>query len=124
MVAKPGADKAKIEKEIKEMPVYFADYDTTVHFITAEELVTNHSGMPHGSFVIRTGTTGSGTHQRMEFALELQSNPEFTASVLVACARAVWKLANEGSFGAKTILDIPPVYLSPKSPEALRKALL
>ncbi len=124
VVAKPGADLAKIEKEIKEMPAYFADYDTTVHFITQEELLENHSGMPHGGFVIRTGNTGSLTQQRMEFALELQSNPEFTASVLVACARAVWKLASEGVHGAKTILDIPLAYLSAKSVEELRKSLL
>ena len=124
VVAAPGADTARIEKEIKEMPAYFADYDTTVHFITQEELVANHSGMPHGGFVIRTGQTGSLTHQRMEFALELGSNPEFTGSVLVACARAVWKLAAEGDFGAKTILDVPPAYLSAKTPAELRKTLL
>ena len=124
VVAAPGADTARIEKEIKEMPAYFADYDTTVHFITQEELLANHSGMPHGGFVIRTGTTGSRTRQRMEFALELDSNPEFTASVLVACARAVCRLAKEGNFGAKTVLDIPSAYLSPKSAEELRKTLL
>ena len=124
VVAKPGADTAKIEKEIKEMPAYFADYDTIVHFITQEELLANHSGMPHGGFVIRTGATGDGSLQRVEYALELQSNPAFTGSILVACARAVWKLANKGDFGAKTILDIPPAYLSPKSPEELRKNLL
>ena len=124
VVAKPGADTAKIEKEIKEMPAYFADYDTIVHFISQEELLANHSGMPHGGFVIRTGATGDGSLQRVEYALELQSNPAFTGSILVACARAVWKLANKGDFGAKTILDIPPAYLSPKSPEELRKNLL
>ena len=124
VVAKPGADTAKIEKEIKEMPAYFADYDTIVHFISQEELLANHSGMPHGGFVIRTGATGDGSLQRVEYALELQSNPAFTGSVLVACARAVWKLANKGDFGAKTILDIPPAYLSPKSGEELRKNLL
>jgi len=124
VVAKPGADTARIEREIKEMPGYFADYDTTVHFISQEELAANHSGMPHGGVVIRTGTTGSGTRQRMEYALQLDSNPEFTASVLVACARAVWRLAKEGSFGCKTVLDVPPAYLSPKSPEELRKTLL
>ena len=124
VVAEPGADTARIEQEIKEMPGYFADYDTTVHFITAEELAQNHSGMPHGGFVIRTGVTGDGSRQRVEYALELESNPAFTASVLVACARAVWKLAAAGEFGAKTVLDIPPAYLSPKSPEELRKTLL
>jgi diaminopimelate dehydrogenase len=124
VVAKPGADTARIEKEIKEMPGYFADYDTTVHFVSQEELAANHSGMPHGGYVIRTGTTGSATAQRMEYALQLDSNPEFTGSVLVACARAVWRLAREGNFGCKTILDIPPAYLSSKSPEELRKTLL
>ena len=124
VVEKPGADTARIEREIKEMPGYFADYDTTVHFISQEELAEEHSGMPHGGYVIRTGTTGSGTRQRMEYALRLDSNPEFTAGVLVACARAVWRLANEGSFGCKTLLDIPPAYLSAKSPEELRKTLL
>ena len=124
VVAKPGEDLARIEREIKEMPGYFADYDTTVHFVTAEELAKNHSGMPHGGFVIRTGSTGDGSRQRIEFGLELQSNPAFTGSCLAACARAVWKLANKGDFGAKTILDIPPAYLSPKSPEELRKSLL
>ena len=124
VVAAPGADTARIEREIKEMPGYFADYDTTVHFISQEELTEKHSGMPHGGFVIRTGVTGDGHRQRIEYALQLDSNPEFTASVLVACARAVWRLAKEGSGGAKTILDIPPAYLSPKSGEELRKTLL
>jgi len=124
VVAAPGADTARIEREIKEMPGYFADYDTTVHFISQEELTEKHSGMPHGGFVIRTGVTGDGHRQRIEYALQLDSNPEFTASVLVACARAVWRLAWEGSSGAKTILDIPPAYLSPKSGEELRKTLL
>ena len=124
VVAKPGEDLARIEKEIKEMPAYFADYDTVVHFVTAEELAKDHSGMPHGGFVIRTGATGDGSGQRIEYALELASNPAFTGSVLVACARAVWKLAQEGAYGAKTILDVPPAYLSAKSPEELRKTLL
>jgi len=124
VVAEPGADLHRIEKEIKEMPAYFADYDTVVHFITAEELAAEHSGMPHGGFVIRTGATGNGTRQRMEFSLALGSNPEFTGSVLAACARAVWKLAAKSDFGAKTILDIPPAYLSPKTAEELRKSLL
>ena len=124
VVVEPGEDLARIEKEIKEMPAYFADYHTTVHFVTAEELAKDHSGMPHGGFVIRTGTTGDGSGQRIEYALQLQSNPAFTGSVLVACARAVWKLAQEGAYGAKTILDIPPAYLSAKDPEELRKSLL
>ena len=124
VVAKPGADPTRIEKEIKEMPAYFADYDTVVHFITQQELAKDHSGMPHGGFVIRTGATGDGSRQRIEYALQLQSNPAFTGSVLVACARAVWRLASEGKFGAKTILDIPPAYLSAKSSEELRKTLL
>ena len=124
VVAEAGADKAEIERKIKGMPGYFAEYDTTVHFISQEELAANPSGMPHGGYVIRTGTTGNGTRQRMEYALRLDSNPEFTGSVLVACARAVWRLAQEGNFGCKTILDVPPAYLSPKSPAELRKTLL
>ena len=124
VVAKPGADTARIERQIKEMPAYFADYDTVVHFISQEELLAEHSGMPHGGFVIRTGSTGDGSLQRIEYALELQSNPAFTGSCLVACARAVWRLAEKGDFGAKTVLDIPPAYLSAKSAEELRKSLL
>ena len=124
VVAKPGEELARIEKEIKEMPAYFADYDTIVHFITQEELLKNHSGMPHGGFVIRTGSTADGSLQRVEYALELQSNPAFTGSCLVACARAAYRLAGAGAFGAKTILDTPPAYLSAHSPEELRKNLL
>ena len=126
VVAEEGADLARIEKEICEMPNYFADYDTTVHFITMEELKRDHSGIPHGGFVIRTGTTGQENEhrQQIEYALRLDSNPEFTACVLVACARAVWRLAQNSSFGAKTIFDIPPAYFSPKSAEELRKTLL
>ena len=124
VVAKPGADTARIERQIKEMPAYFADYDTVVHFISQEELLAEHSGMPHGGFVIRTGSTGDGSLQRIEYALELQSNPAFTGSCLVACARAVWRLAEKGDFGAKTVLDIPPAYLSAKSAEELRNSLL
>lgn len=124
VVPEEGADRAQIEKTIKEMPNYFADYDTTVHFITEEELKANHSGMPHGGFVIRTGKTGEGTKQRIEFSLTLGSNPEFTASVLVAYARAVYRMAKEGKTGALTVFDIPLAYLSPKSGEELRKELL
>jgi len=108
------------------MPAYFADYDTTVHFISQEELDRDHKGIPHGGFVLRSGVTGESgeTKQMIEYSLKLGSNPEFTASVLVACARAVCRLASEGQVGAKTIFDIPPAYLSPKSGEELRKALL
>lgn len=124
VVAQEGADKARIENEIKTMPAYFADYDTTVHFITQEELLRDHSGIPHGGFVIHTGETGQTHKQKMEFSLALDSNPEFTASVLVACARAVMRLAEKTDYGAKTILDIPPAYLSPKPAEQLRKEML
>ena len=126
VVAKEGADLARIENEIKTMPNYFADYDTTVHFISAEELARDHAGIPHGGFVIRSGKTGfelQNTHV-MEFSLKLDSNPEYTSSVLVACARAVARLNAEGFKGAKSILDIPPSYLSPKSCAELRKELL
>lgn len=124
VVAQEGADKARIENEIKTMPAYFADYDTTVHFITQEELLRDHSGIPHGGFVIHTGETGAENKQKMEFSLALDSNPEFTASVLVACARAVMRLAEKTDYGAKTILDIPPAWLSAKSAEQLRKEML
>lgn len=124
VVAEPDADRAKIEHEIKTMPNYFSDYDTTVHFITEEELKAEHSGMPHGGFVIRTGQTGKGTKQRVEFGLTLGSNPEFTASVLVAYTRAVARLAKEGQTGCRTVFDIPFGYLSPKSAEELRAELL
>jgi diaminopimelate dehydrogenase len=124
VVAQEGADKARIENEIKTMPAYFADYDTTVHFISQEELLRDHSGIPHGGFVIHTGETGQTHKQKMEFSLALDSNPEFTASVLVACARAVMRLAEKKDFGAKTILDIPPAYLSAKPAEQLRKEML
>jgi diaminopimelate dehydrogenase len=124
VVPEEGADLDYISTAIKNMPNYFADYNTTVNFITEEELKTNHSGMPHGGFVIRTGTTGNDTKQRMELNLTLGSNPEFTSSVLVAYARAVYRLASEGQTGARTVLDIPFSYLSPKSGEVLRKELL
>lgn len=124
VVAKEGADKAKIEQDIKTMPNYFADYNTTVHFISQEELDKNHSAMPHGGFVIRTGETGDGTKQRMEFSLELGSNPAFTSSVLVCCARAVARMAKKENVGAVTIFDVPFAYLSPKSGEELRRELL
>lgn len=124
IVSEEGADLKQIESDIKNMPNYFADYDTTVNFISEEELKANHSGMPHGGFVIRTGTTGVSTKQKIEFNLTLGSNPEFTASVLVAYARAVYKLSMEGQTGARTVFDIPFAYLSPKSAEELRKELL
>ena len=124
VVAEEGADKTKIEEEIKNMPNYFSDYDTTVHFITEEELKREHSGMPHGGFVIRTGETGEGTKQRIEFSLDLGSYPEFTSSVLVAYARAIAKMAKEGKKGALTVFDVPFGYLSSKTPAELRKELL
>ncbi len=126
VVAEEGADKAKIEEAIKTMPNYFADYDTTVHFITEEELRLNHSGIPHGGFVLRSGNTGENkeTSHVLEFSLKLESNPEFTSSVLTAYARAAYKLNKEGLSGAKTVFDIPLSYLSPKTPSELRKELL
>ena len=106
------------------MPNYFADYDTTVNFITAEELKRDHSAMPHGGFVIRTGKTSADNGHVMEFRLQLDSNPEFTSSVLIACARAVHRLSAKGETGCRTMLDIPPALLSPLSPEELRSHLL
>lgn len=120
VVAEDGADLDRIEKEIKEMPNYFADYHTTVHFITLEELRRDHATLPHGGFVIRAGETSDGTKQMIEYRLKLDSNPEFTGSVLVAVARAVTRLSQRGEKGAKTILDLPPALLSPLSPEELR----
>ncbi|MBP1990417.1 diaminopimelate dehydrogenase [Paenibacillus eucommiae] len=124
LVAEPGADLARIEEEIKTMPNYFADYNTEVHFISEEEMSRDHSTMPHGGTVLRSGKTGTNSTQIIEFGLKLDSNPEFTASVLVAYARAVYKYSNEGHVGAKTVFDIPFGYLSPKSPEQLRQELL
>lgn len=126
VVLEAGADASAIEKEIKTMPNYFADYDTTVHFIGEEEFQKNHSGMAHGGFVIRSGKTGLADEftNVIEYSLKLESNPAFTASVLVAYARAVMRFYREGSFGCKTVLNVPPSYLSPKSEEALRKELL
>lgn len=124
VVLEDGADKEKVENEIKTMPNYFAEYDTKVNFISEEELKKNHSGMPHGGFVIRTGVTGDGNKEKVEFSLSLDSNPEFTASVLVAYARAIAKMAKEGKTGACTVLDVPPSYISPKSESQLRKELL
>jgi diaminopimelate dehydrogenase len=124
VVVEDGADKTQIEKEIKTMPDYFADYDTDVHFITKEELKTNHEKMRHGGNVLRTGKTGNENVQVQEYLLKLDSNPEFTASVLVAYARAVFKMAEKGECGAKTVFDVPPGLLSMKSPEELRRDLL
>ena len=126
VVPEEGADLAKIEETIKNMPNYFADYDTIVHFITEEELKANHSGIPHGGFVIRTGVTGwNGEHNHViEYSLKLDSNPEFTSSVIVAYARAVNRLSKEGVTGCKTVFDVAPAYLSAQSGEELRKHLL
>lgn len=126
VVAEEGADKAAIEKEIKTMPNYFADYDTTVHFITEEELKRDHSRIPHGGLVLRSGVTGweKENSHLIEYNLKLDSNPEFTASVIVAYARAAYRLSGEGAKGCKTVFDIAPAYLSAKSGEELRASML
>ena len=126
VVAAEGADKARIEREIVTMPNYFADYDTTVHFITMEELKRDHMGIPHGGRVIRSGKTGFDAEHThiVEYSLTLDSNPEFTSSVLLACARAAYRMNTEGLCGCKTLFDIPPALLSPKTPEELRATLL
>ena len=124
VVVEDGADKAAIENEIKTMPNYFADYDTTVHFISAEEMKRDHSGLPHGGSVIYSGITSEGTTQVIEYSLKLDSNPEFTGSVLAACARAAYRMNTEGMKGAKTLLDIAPSYLSKRSADELRAHFL
>ena len=126
VVAAEGADKAKIENEIKTMPNYFDEYDTTVHFITEEEMKRDHAGLPHGGFVIRTGKTGwNDEHNHViEYSLKLDSNPEFTSSVIAAYARAVYRLNKEGQTGCKTVFDIAPAYLSAQSSEELRAHML
>jgi diaminopimelate dehydrogenase len=124
VVAKEGADRAAIEKAIKEMPNYFADYDTEVNFVTKEELKRDHAGLPHGGFVLRSATTAGGPSHLLEFRLQLGSNPEFTASTMVAYARAVYRMRKEGRTGAVTVFDVPFGMLSPLSPEKLRKQLL
>lgn len=124
VVLEEGADPKQVEHEIVTMPNYFSDYDTTVHFITEEELVKNHSGIPHGGFVIRTGETSVGTKHVIEYSLKLDSNPEFTSSVLVAYARACYKLNKEGQSGCKTIFDIAPAYLINKTNEELISTML
>lgn len=126
VVAEEGADLARIENEIKTMPNYFADYDTTVHFISLEELKRDHSGIPHGGFVIRSGKTGwnKNNNHVIEYSLKLDSNPEFTSSVIVAYARATYRMYSEGAVGCKTAFDVAPAYLSPLSGEELRKSML
>ena len=126
VVAEDGADLARIENEIKTMPNYFADYDTTVHFISLEELRRDHSGIPHGGVVIRSGVTGFNKENKhvIEYSLKLDSNPEFTSSVLVAYGRAAYRMNNEGQKGCKTVFDVAPAYLSQMSGEELRKKLL
>jgi diaminopimelate dehydrogenase len=126
VVAKEGADLARIEQEIKTMPNYFADYDTTVHFISQEELNRDHAGIPHGGVVLRSGRTGlNGEHQHViEYRLQLDSNPEFTASVLTAYARACYRMQQRGDSGCKTVFDVAPADLSAMSPEEMRRTLL
>lgn len=126
VVAEEGADRARIEEEIKTMPNYFADYDTTVHFISEEELQRDHAGIPHGGFVLRTGKTGvQGEHNHViEYSLKLDSNPEFTACVLTAYARAAYRMRKEGMTGCKTVFDVAPAYLSPLTAEEMRSRLL
>ena len=126
VVAEEGADLAQIEHDIVTMPAYFADYDTTVHFITEEEMKRDHSGIPHGGFVIRSGKTGWNLEHNhvIEYSLKLDSNPEFTSSVIAACARAAYRMKQEGMSGCKTILDIPPSYLCVQSGEFLRAHML
>lgn len=126
VVAEEGADKARIENEIKTMPNYFADYDTTVYFISEEELRRDHHEIPHGGMVFRTGRTGTeGEHRHIiEYSLKLDSNPEFTACVLTAYARAIFRMSQEGMTGCKTVFDVAPAYLSPMTPEEMRRKLL
>jgi diaminopimelate dehydrogenase len=124
VVPQPGADPAAIRKAIVEMPNYFADYDTEVNFITEEELKRDHAGLPHGGFVLRSGKTGASSKQMVEFRLQLDSNPEFTASVMIASARAVFRMRKAGRTGAITVFDVPIGMLSPQTPEQLRKGQL
>lgn len=124
VVLEPGADADRVTREILAMPYYFADYETTVRFVSAEELARDHDAMPHGGTVIRRGQSGRGRSQNLEFSLQLESNPEFTASVLVAYGRAAWRLAQLGQTGAKTVLDVAPRLLSPRPAAQLRETLL
>ena len=126
VVLEEGADPKQVEHDIVTMPNYFSDYDTTVHFISDEEFKKKHSGIPHGGFVLRSGVTGFNKDEKhiIEYSLKLDSNPGFTSSVLVAYARAAFRMYKEGQAGCKTVFDIPPAYLSPKSAEELRKTML
>ena len=125
VVLEKGADASRVERDIKMMPDYFADYDTTVHFISQEELQTRHAGIPHGGFVLRSGVTGGGANKHLiEYRLKLDSNPQFTAGVLAAYARAAWRFKQAGQTGCRTVFDVPPAYLSPKTGEELRASLL
>ena len=124
VVLEDGYDAKKIEKEIKEMPNYFEPYNTVVHFISEEELKEKHSGMPHGGFVLRSGKTSENTNQIIEFSLKLDSNPEFTANVLIAYARAIYKMRKQGLTGAITVLDVPISMLSTKTRDELLKEIL
>jgi len=124
VVAAPGASKAKIEQEIVNMPNYYAEYDTEVHFITAAEMKKNHAAYPHGGFVLTSGVTGKNHQEILEYCCQLESNPEFTGSVLAACARAAYRLKQQGVKGACTMLDIPPALLSLQTPAALRRHLM
>lgn len=126
VVLEEGADPKQVEHDIVTMPNYFSDYDTTVHFISEEELKKNHSGIPHGGFVLRSGATGFNKEEKhiIEYSLKLDSNPGFTSSVLLAYARAAFRMYKEGQTGCKTVFDVPPAYLSPKSGEELRKTML
>lgn len=124
VVLEEGADAERVRAEIVSMPHYFAGYETTVHFVDEETLRRDHAAMPHGGFVLRSGTTGDGSEQLVEYRLRLGSNPAFTASVLVACARATCRMHARGERGARTLFDVPPALLSPRSPEALRRELL
>jgi diaminopimelate dehydrogenase len=124
VVAREGADTEKIRHEIETMPNYFADYDTTVHFISQEELDRDHKGLPHGGSVIYSGSTSEGTNHVIEYSLKLDSNPEFTGAVLAACARAAHRMNQDGQKGARTMLDIAPAYLCAQSADELRSHLL
>ena len=124
VVLEDGANPEKVEKEIKEMPNYFEPYNTIVHFISEQELYEKHSGMPHGGFVLRSGKTSEDTNQIAEFSLKLDSNPEFTASVLVAYSRAIYRMKQQGFTGAVTVLDVPVSLLSTKTRDELLKEIL
>lgn len=124
VAAEEGADRGRIRREIEEMPSYFADYDTTVHFLSCGALLAAHGGFPHGGLVLQNGMTADGARQSMEFRLSLGSNPAFTGSVLVACARAAFRLARKGETGGRTMLDLSPALLAPQTQEALRATLL